>query len=176
MNELNTDWHPEKMLEVQLKEPDDFLKVRETLTRIGVASRKDKKLFQSCHILHKQGRYFIVHFKELFALDGKKANLSDNDLERRNTIAQLLSDWGLVVILNTAIAEKKAPLSQIKVLAFKEKGECDLQAKYNIGKKAEPETTTEPEPVMLQRSEPETVTEPIIEETTEESEDGSTEV
>ena len=92
MNELNTDWHPEKMLEVQLKEPDDFLKVRETLTRIGVASRKDKKLFQSCHILHKQGRYFIVHFKELFALDGKKANLSDNDLERRNTIAQLLSD------------------------------------------------------------------------------------
>ena len=93
MNELNTDWHPEKMLEVQLKEPDDFLKVRETLTRIGVASRKDKKLFQSCHILHKQGRYFIVHFKELFALDGKKANLSDNDLERRNTIAQLLSDW-----------------------------------------------------------------------------------
>ena len=93
MNELNTDWHPEKMLEVQLKEPDDFLKVRETLTRIGEASRKDKKLFQSCHILHKQGRYFIVHFKELFALDGKKANLSDNDLERRNTIAQLLSDW-----------------------------------------------------------------------------------
>ena len=182
MNELNTDRHPEKMLEVQLKEPDDFLKVRETLTRIGVASRKDKKLFQSCHILHKQGRYFIVHFKELFALDGKKANLSDNDLERRNTIAQLLSDWGLVVILNTAIAEKKAPLSQIKVLAFKEKGEWDLQAKYNIGKKAEPEkpeTTTEPEPepVMLQRSEPETVTEPepIIEES-EEPKDGSTEV
>ena len=168
MNELNTDWHPEKMLEVQLKEPDDFLKVRETLTRIGVASRKDKKLFQSCHILHKQGRYFIVHFKELFALDGKKANLSDNDLERRNTIAQLLSDWGLVVILNTAIAEKKAPLSQIKVLAFKEKGEWDLQAKYNIGKKAE--TTTEP--VMLQRSEPE----PATEETTEEPTDGSTEV
>ena len=143
MNELNTDWHPEKMLEVQLKEPDDFLKVRETLTRIGVASRKDKKLFQSCHILHKQGRYFIVHFKELFALDGKKANLSDNDLERRNTIAQLLSDWGLIAILNTAVAEKKAPLSQIKVLAFKEKGEWDLQAKYNIGKKAETETTTE---------------------------------
>ena len=164
MNELNTDWHPEKMLEVQLKEPDDFLKVRETLTRIGVASRKDKKLFQSCHILHKQGRYFIVHFKELFALDGKKANLSDNDLERRNTIAQLLSDWGLVVILNTAIAEKKAPLSQIKVLAFKEKGEWDLQAKYNIGKKAETETTAEP--VMLQRSEP----------VTEEPTDGSTEV
>ena len=182
MNELNTDWHPEKMLEVQLKEPDDFLKVRETLTRIGVASRKDKKLFQSCHILHKQGRYFIVHFKELFALDGKKANLSDNDLERRNTIAQLLGDWGLVVILNTAIAEKKAPLSQIKVLSFKEKGEWDLQAKYNIGKKAEPETVKEPEtatePVMLQRSEPETVTEPepVTEEITEESKDGSTEV
>ena len=171
MNELLTnDWHPEKMLEVQLKEPDDFLKVRETLTRIGVASRKDKKLFQSCHILHKQGRYFIVHFKELFALDGKKANLSDNDLERRNTIAQLLSDWGLVVILNIAIAEKKAPLSQIKVLAFKEKGEWDLQAKYNIGKKAETTKEPEPEPVMLQRSEPET------EETTEEPKDGSTEV
>ena len=179
MNELNTDWHPEKMLEIQLKEPDDFLKVRETLTRIGVASRKDKKLFQSCHILHKQGRYFIVHFKELFALDGKKANLSDNDLERRNTIAQLLGDWGLVVILNTAIAEKKAPLSQIKVLSFKEKGEWDLQAKYNIGKKAEPEKAgPEPEPVMLERSEPETVTEPepVTEEITEEPKDGSTEV
>ena len=172
MNELDNSWHPEKMLEVQLKEPDDFLKVRETLTRIGVASRKDKKLFQSCHILHKQGRYFIVHFKELFALDGKKANLSDNDLERRNTIAQLLSDWGLVVILNTAIAEKKAPLSQIKVLAFKEKGEWDLQAKYNIGKKAETTKEPEPEPVMLQRSEPE----PVTEEITKEPEDESTEV
>ena len=135
MNELDNLWHPEKMLEVQLKEPDDFLKVRETLTRIGVASRKDKKLFQSCHILHKQGRYFIVHFKELFALDGKQANFSDNDAERRNTIAQLLSDWGLIAILNNSIAEKKAPLSQIKVLSFKEKGEWDLQAKYNIGKK-----------------------------------------
>ena len=100
MNELDNSWHPEKMLEVQLKEPDDFLKVRETLTRIGVASRKDKKLFQSCHILHKQGRYFIVHFKELFALDGKFANFSENDIERRNTIAQLLSDWGLITILN----------------------------------------------------------------------------
>ena len=168
MNELDNIWHPEKMLEVQLKEPDDFLKVRETLTRIGVASRKDKKLFQSCHILHKQGRYFIVHFKELFALDGKEANFSDNDAERRNTIAQLLSDWGLIAIINTAVAEKKAPLSQIKVLAFKEKGEWDLQAKYNIGKKAETETTTEsePEPVMLQRSEP----------VTEEPTDGSTEV
>ena len=141
MNELDNIWHPEKMLEVQLKEPDDFLKVRETLTRIGVASRKDKKLFQSCHILHKQGRYFIVHFKELFALDGKEANFSDNDAERRNTIAQLLSDWGLIAILNNTIAEKKAPLSQIKVLSFKEKGEWDLQAKYNIGKKIENEGT-----------------------------------
>ena len=135
MNELDNVWHPENMLEVQLKEPDDFLKVRETLTRIGVASRKDKKLFQSCHILHKQGRYFIVHFKELFALDGKQANFSENDAERRNTIAQLLSDWGLIAILNTTVAEKKAPLSQIKVLSFKEKNEWDLQAKYNIGKK-----------------------------------------
>ena len=141
MNELDNLWHPEKMLEVQLKEPDDFLKVRETLTRIGVASRKDKKLFQSCHILHKQGRYFIVHFKELFALDGKQANFSDNDAERRNTIAQLLSDWGLIAILNKSIAEKKAPLSQIKVLSFKEKSEWDLQAKYNIGKKVEDEGT-----------------------------------
>ena len=137
MNELDNIWHPEKMLEVQLKEPDDFLKVRETLTRIGVASRKDKKLFQSCHILHKQGRYFIVHFKELFALDGKEANFSDNDAERRNTIAQLLSVWGLIAILNKEVAEKKAPLSQIKVLSFKEKGEWDLQAKYNIGKKVD---------------------------------------
>ena len=135
MNELDNVWQPESMLEVQLKEPDDFLKVRETLTRIGVASRKDKKLFQSCHILHKQGRYFIVHFKELFALDGKQANFSDNDAERRNTIAQLLSDWGLIAILNKTVAEKKAPLSQIKVISFKEKNEWDLQAKYNIGKK-----------------------------------------
>ena len=141
MNELVDNWKPELMLEVQLKEPDDFLKVRETLTRIGVASRKDKKLFQSCHILHKQGRYFIVHFKELFALDGKEANISDNDCERRNTIAQLLSDWGLIAILNKDVAEKKAPLSQIKVLSFKEKGEWDLQAKYNIGKKIENEGT-----------------------------------
>ena len=141
MNELDNTWHPEKMLEVQLKEPDDFLKVRETLTRIGVASRKDKKLFQSCHILHKQGRYFIVHFKELFALDGKEANLTENDIERRNTIAQLLADWGLIAIINATVAEKKAPLSQIKVLAFKEKNEWDLQAKYNIGKKVEDEGT-----------------------------------
>ena len=141
MNELDNSWHPEKMLEVQLKEPDDFLKVRETLTRIGVASRKDKKLFQSCHILHKQGRNFIVHFKELFALDGKEANLTDNDIERRNTIAQLLGDWGLIAIINDTVAEKKAPLSQIKVLSFKEKGDWDLQAKYNIGKKVEDEGT-----------------------------------
>ena len=141
MNELDNSWHPEKMLEVQLKEPDDFLKVRETLTRIGVASRKDKKLFQSCHILHKQGRYFIVHFKELFALDGKEANLTENDIERRNTIAQLLGDWGLIAIINATVAEKKAPLSQIKVLSFKEKDEWDLQAKYNIGKKIEDEGT-----------------------------------
>ena len=118
MNELDNVWQPESMLEVQLKEPDDFLKVRETLTRIGVASRKDKKLFQSCHILHKQGRYFIVHFKELFALDGKEANFSDNDAERRNTIAHLLSDWGLIAIINKTISEKRAPLSQIKVLSF----------------------------------------------------------
>ena len=143
MNELDNTWHPEKMLEVQLKEPDDFLKVRETLTRIGVASRKDKKLFQSCHILHKQGRYFIVHFKELFALDGKFANFSENDLERRNTIASLLADWGLVTILNKENAEKKAPLSQIKVLAFKEKDEWDLQAKYNIGKKPDDDESAE---------------------------------
>ena len=141
MNELDISWDPGDMLEVQLKEPDDFLKVRETLTRIGVASRKDKKLFQSCHILHKQGRYFIVHFKELFALDGKEANLTENDIERRNTIAQLLGDWGLIAIINTTVAEKKAPLSQIKVLSFKEKGEWDLQAKYNIGKKIEDEGT-----------------------------------
>ena len=134
-------WSPDQMIEITLNEPDDFLKVRETLTRIGVASRKEKKLYQSCHILHKQGRYFIVHFKELFALDGKEANLTDNDIERRNTIAQLLSDWGLIAVINTTIAEKKAPLSQIKVLSFKEKGEWDLQAKYNIGKKVEDEGT-----------------------------------
>ena len=141
MNELDISWNPGDMLEVQLKEPDDFLKVRETLTRIGVASRKDKKLFQSCHILHKQGRYFITHFKELFALDGKESNLTENDIERRNTIAQLLGDWGLITIVNATVAENKAPLSQIKVLSFKEKDEWDLQAKYNIGKKIEDEGT-----------------------------------
>ena len=141
VQEPEVKWSPDQMVEVLLNEPDDFLKVRETLTRIGVASRKDKKLFQSCHILHKQGRYFIVHFKELFALDGKEANLTDNDIERRNTIAQLLGDWGLIAIINTSVAENKAPLSQIKVLSFKEKGEWDLQAKYNIGKKVEDEGT-----------------------------------
>ena len=132
-----TQWSRESMLEVSLKEPDDFLKVRETLTRIGVASRKDKKLFQSCHILHKQGRYFIVHFKELFALDGKHSNLSENDIERRNTIAQLLADWGLISIVNSNIAENKAPLSQIKVISFKDKGNWTLETKYNIGKKVD---------------------------------------
>jgi hypothetical protein len=130
-------WSPESMLEVSLKEPDDFLKVRETLTRIGVASRKDKKLFQSCHILHKQGRYFIVHFKELFALDGKHSNLSDNDIERRNTITQLLADWGLISIINPDNANAKAPLSQIKVISFKDKNNWSLETKYNIGKKVD---------------------------------------
>ena len=141
MNELDNSWHPEKMLEVQLKEPDDFLKVRETLTRIGVASRKGKKLFQSCHILHKQGRYFIVHFKELFALDGKKATLIENDVQRRNTIAVLLQDWNLLTIVKADEATNKAPLSQIKIIAFKEKKEWNLQAKYNIGKKVVNEET-----------------------------------
>ena len=131
MEEL--DWDPGLMLEVKLGEPDDFLKIRETLSRIGVASRKERKLYQSCHILHKQGRYFIVHFKELFALDGKPTNLSQNDIERRNTISGLLEDWGLVEILG--IAEPRAPLSQIKILSFKEKDDWTLETKYNIGKK-----------------------------------------
>ena len=122
-------------LEVLLIQPDDFLKVRETLTRIGVASRKDKILYQSCHILHKQGKYYIVHFKELCALDGKQADLSDNDLERRNTIAKLLSDWGLVKIIDATKFTELAPLSQIKVISYKDKHEWDLQTKYNIGKK-----------------------------------------
>ena len=130
-------WTAESMVEVGLKEPDDFLKVRETLTRIGVASRKEKKLYQSCHILHKQGRYYIVHFKELFALDGKKANLSTNDVQRRNRIVQLLSDWGLVSIIAKEVIADVAPLSQIKVLAYKEKGDWTLESKYNIGKKKE---------------------------------------
>ena len=132
-------WTTESMIEVGLREPDDFLKVRETLTRIGVASRKEKKLYQSCHILHKQGKYYIVHFKELFALDGKKANLSLNDVQRRNRIVQLLGDWGLVSVnLKESIADV-APLSQIKVLSYKEKGDWTLESKYNIGKKKETE-------------------------------------
>ncbi len=126
-------WNPSDMLEVTLNEPDDFLKVRETLTRIGVASRKDKKLFQSCHILHKQGRYFIVHFKELFLLDGKKSNLEVGDLERRNTITTLLSDWGLVDIVNKEQVGGKAPLRQIKIVAHRDKSEWELCQKYNIG-------------------------------------------
>ena len=129
-------WKPEQMLEVGLKEPDDFLKVRETISRIGVASRKEKTLFQSCHILHKQGKYYIVHFKELFALDGKDTNLSENDIARRNTIANLLSDWGLVNVVSKSDVES-APLSQIKVISFKEKNEWKLETKYNIGKKKE---------------------------------------
>lgn len=129
------DWTPESMLEVTLPEPDNFLKVRETLTRIGIASRKDKKLYQSCHILHKQGRYFIVHFKELFALDGKESNITSNDVERRNTIAKLLEDWGLLKVLSPSKAEPKASLSQIKVVTHKEKDEWELVPKYNIGKK-----------------------------------------
>jgi hypothetical protein len=134
MNE-EISWSSDSMLEVTIKQPDDFLKIRETLTRIGVASRKDKTLYQSCHILHKQGKYYIVHFKELFALDGKKATLVENDIQRRNTIAILLSDWGLIDIVKPTEAENKAPLSQIKVLPFKEKKEWNLTAKYNIGKK-----------------------------------------
>ena len=130
-------WTADQMVEVGLKEPDDFLKVRETLTRIGVASRKEKKLYQSCHILHKQGRYYIVHFKELFALDGKKANLSTNDVQRRKRIVQLLSDWGLVDISSKETIADVAPLSQIKVLSYKEKGDWTLESKYNIGKKKE---------------------------------------
>ena len=128
-------WTQEQMLEVSLKEPDDFLKIRETLSRIGVASRRERKLYQSCHILHKQGRYYIVHFKELFALDGKETNLSENDIARRNTIANLLKDWGLVEVIGNS--ELVAPLSQIKIISFKEKDEWILETKYNIGKKRE---------------------------------------
>ena len=130
-------WSPDKMVEVLLSEPDDFLKVRETLTRIGVASRKGKKLYQSCHILHKQGKYYIVHFKELFALDGKPTNITSNDLQRRNRISKLLSDWGLIEIVGSA--DDLAPLNQIKVLSFKDKGEWTLESKYNIGKKKTPQ-------------------------------------
>ena len=135
MSEEIVNWSPESMLEVTIKQPDDFLKIRETLTRIGVASRKDKTLYQSCHILHKQGKYYITHFKELFALDGKKSTLTSNDIERRNTIAILLQDWNLIDIVDKKAAENKAPLSQIKVLPFKEKKEWVLSTKYNIGKK-----------------------------------------
>jgi len=127
-------WSPDKMVEILLSEPDDFLKVRETLTRIGVASRKEQKLYQSCHILHKQGKYYIVHFKELFALDGKRANLSVNDVQRRNRIIQLLSDWGLVTTLIDEPLDI-APLNQIKVISYKDKGNWTLETKYNIGKK-----------------------------------------
>ena len=132
-------WSSDQMIEVTLNEPDDFLKVRETLTRIGVASRKEKKIYQSCHILHKQGRYFIVHFKELFALDGKHANLTQNDVQRRNRIIQLLSDWGLITVLNKSYIVDIAPLNQIKVLAYKEKNDWILEKKYNIEKKKKPE-------------------------------------
>ena len=140
VKEPEVNWNQEMMVEVQLGEPDDFLKVRETLTRIGVASRKEKKLYQSCHVLHKQGRYYIVHFKELFALDGKHANLTSNDVQRRNRITQLLSDWGLIEVVNAESIGDIAPLNQIKVLSFKEKDEWTLETKYNIGKKKTTET------------------------------------
>ena len=132
-NKQITNWQPTEMLEVTLNEPDDFLKIRETLTRIGVASRKDQKLYQSCHILHKQGRYFIVHFKELFLLDGKPSNLLENDVQRRNTITTLLADWGLISIVDPSKAKDIAPLRQIKVIPFKEKSQWELCPKYNIG-------------------------------------------
>ena len=135
MMKLEIQWKQTDMVEVVLGEPDDFLKVRETLTRIGVASRKEKKIYQSCHILHKQGKYYIVHFKELFALDGKNTNLSLNDVQRRNRIIQLLSDWGLISVVNIETITDLAPLNQIKVLSFKEKGEWTLESKYNIGRK-----------------------------------------
>ena len=134
-------WSQDKMVEVNLKEPDDFLKVRETLTRIGVASRKEKNLYQSCHILHKQGRYYIVHFKELFALDGKHANLTSNDVQRRNRITRLLADWGLISVVKPESVSDIAPLNQIKVLAFKDKGDWILEQKYNIGKKGKTQET-----------------------------------
>jgi hypothetical protein len=134
-NETEVKWSEEDMIEVVLKEPDDFLKVRETLTRIGVASRKEKKLYQSCHILHKKGKYYIVHFKELFALDRKDTNFSLNDLQRRNRIIQLLSDWGLITVVNADLIVDAAPLNQIKVISYKDKAEWTLESKYNIGKK-----------------------------------------
>ena len=139
VQEPEVKWSPTQMVEIVLNEPDDFLKVRETLTRIGVASRKEKTLYQSCHILHKQGKYYIVHFKELFALDGKHANLTVNDVQRRNRIAQLLADWGLITIVDVTKIQDIAPLNQIKVLAYKEKDEWTLETKYNIGKKKKTE-------------------------------------
>ena len=143
LREPEVNWDPNQMVEVTLNEPDDFLKVRETLTRIGVASRKEKKIYQSCHILHKQGRYFLVHFKELFALDGKHANLTSNDVQRRNRIAQLLVDWGLVGIVNSDTIQDVAPLNQIKVLAYKDKQDWTLETKYNIGSKKKRTEETE---------------------------------
>ncbi len=148
MSEDIISWSQSDMLEVTIKQPDDFLKVRETLTRIGVASRKDKTLYQSCHILHKQGKYYIVHFKELFALDGKKSTLTQNDIQRRNTISLLLQDWNLIDIVKKEATEDKAPLSQIKVLPFKEKKEWTLSAKYNIGKKVDDKKEKKPETVV----------------------------
>ena len=141
--EPTVQWSQDQMVEVTLNEPDDFLKVRETLTRIGVASRKEKKLYQSCHILHKQGRYYIVHFKELFALDGKHANLTVNDVQRRNRIAQLLADWGLISIVDVEKIQNIAPLNQIKVLAYKDKQDWTLETKYNIGSKKKKTEETE---------------------------------
>ena len=141
VKEPEVNWSQDQMVEVTLNEPDDFLKVRETLTRIGVASRKEKKIYQSCHILHKQGRYFLVHFKELFALDGKHANLTSNDVQRRNRIAQLLADWGLVGIVSADKIQDIAPLNQIKVLSYKDKGDWILEQKYNIGKKNKTQET-----------------------------------
>ena len=135
VHEPEVKWSPDQMVEVTLNEPDDFLKVRETLTRIGVASRKEKKLYQSCHILHKQGRYYLVHFKELFALDGKHANLTVNDVQRRNRIIQLLADWGLITVNNVVKIQDLAPLNQIKVLSYKDKDDWVLETKYNIGSK-----------------------------------------
>ena len=143
LKEPEVNWDPNQMVEVTLNEPDDFLKVRETLTRIGVASRKEKKIYQSCHILHKQGRYFLVHFKELFALDGKHANLTSNDVQRRNRIAQLLVDWGLVGIVNSDTIQDVAPLNQIKVLAYKDKGDWILETKYYLGSKKKKVEETE---------------------------------
>ena len=139
VTESEIKWSSDQMVEISLNEPDDFLKVRETLTRIGVASRKEKKIYQSCHILHKQGRYFLVHFKELFALDGKHANLTSNDVQRRNRIAQLLVDWGLVGIVSAESIQDVAPLNQIKVLSYKDKGDWILETKYNIGSKKKKE-------------------------------------